>query len=122
MNDKNAQYFARVDEVAKTAGAGCSIEHDSFTHSYEGVFNYGKDAKGFMGSPVSFVGGGEYDLSQSTGLGYTWTAGEHWMYNQTVSHKVDDHWKVECNQAFDAERLSTKQPAYDIGFGVSYKI
>lgn len=121
-NDAAAQYFARADLVAKTAGTGCSIEHDKFTHSYEATFGWGQGAEGFLGSPLSFVGGGEYDLSKASSLGYTWSLGKTWAYNQTVDHKVDDHWTVSATQAFDSDRLSTKQPAYDLGFAVTYKL
>ena len=122
MNDKDAQYFGRVNEIEKTAGLGCSIEYAEFTHSYEGVFGWEKDFKGFMDSPVSIVGGGEYELSKATTLGYTWTAAEHISYNQSVSHKLENNWTVSVNQAYDGKRLGTKQPAYDIGFGVTYKL
>jgi len=121
-NDAAAQYFARANVLEKTAGLGCSIEHEKFTHSYEGTFNWGSGAEGLMGSPISFVGGGEYDLSKASSLGYTWTLGKNWAYNQTVDHKLDEHWTVSATQAFDSERLSGKQPAYDLGFSATYKL
>jgi len=121
-NDKNAQYFARSDLAAQTAGMGCSIEHDSFTHSYEAVYDWTKDAKGIKGTPVSIIGGGDYDLSKQTGLSYNWFIGETWNYNQSVAHKMTDNWSVSANQAFDAGRLNGKQPAYDLGFSLTYKL
>ena len=121
-NDKNAQYFARSDLAAQTAGMGCSIEHDSFTHSYEAVYDWTKDAKGIKGTPVSIIGGGDYDLSKQTGLSYNWFIGETWNYNQPVAHKMTDNWSVSANQAFDAGRLNGKQPAYDLGFSLTYKL
>lgn len=122
FNDKEAQYFARADLKAESAGIGCSIEHEKFTHSYEATFSWAKNASGFMGSPISVVGGGDYDLSKATSLGYTWTLGSGYAYNQSTSHKLNDNWTVAANQAFDSERLSTKQPAYDVGFGVTYTL
>lgn len=121
-NDKNAQYFARSDLAAQTAGMGCSIEHDSFTHSYEAVYDWTKDAKGIKGTPVSIIGGGDYDLSKQTGLSYNWFIGETWNYSQSVAHKMTDNWSVSANQAFDAGRLNGKQPAYDLGFSLTYKL
>jgi len=122
FNDKKAQYWCRLNEKATQLGGGCSIEHDNFTHSYEGTYDYGKDAEGMFGSPVSFFGGGEYDLGKHTTLGYTWGWGKYVNYNQEVSHKVDDKWHVSMEQSFDSEHIGTKRSPYDMGVGVTYKL
>lgn len=120
--DANAKYFMRVNETDKTIGAGCSLEKKSFSHSYEGVYGWAADHKGFRGSAFSVMGGGDYDLNEHTSMGYTWICGESALYNQSVNHKFDKNWSVSVNQAYDNSRLGTKQAPYDIGFGVTYKI
>jgi len=118
----NAKYFLRVDEKESTVGLGCSLEKKNFSHSYEGTYGWDSAHKGFRGTAFSVVGGGDYDLNEHTSMGYTWTLGEHFLYNQSVNHKFDKNWTVSVNQAYDNSRLGTKQAPYDIGFGISYKI
>jgi len=124
-NDKDRQYFGRADLKNSTVGIGCSIDHESYSHSYEGTADLGADAKpGVAGTPVTIVGGGEYELSKKHSVNYTFTLGNTFQFNQTIEHNVDDKWTVAVNQAFDTECLEKdrKKPAYDFGVGVTYKL
>lgn len=124
-NDKDRQYFVRADLKDQAFGAGCSIDHESFSHSYEATAALGAEAQpGIAGTPVTVVGGGEYELSKKHNVGYTFTVGSSFQYNQTIEHKVDDKWTVAVSQAFDSECLEKdrKKPAYDFGVGLTYKL
>jgi len=75
-NDKDRQYFGRMNLKTSDIGVGCSIDHDSFSHSYEGTLAMGDKAEeGIAGTPLEIVGGGEYELSKNQSVGYTFKIG-----------------------------------------------
>lgn len=124
-NDKDRQYFGRMDLKTTELGIGCSLEKENFSHSYEGVAQLGEGAEeGLAGTPVTIIGGGEYELSKNASVGYTFSAGSTFSYNQTVEHKVDEKWTVAINQAFDSAGIgkAASKPAYDFGVGLTYKL
>lgn len=77
-----------------------------------------------MGTPVTVVAGGEYELGKKTSLNYTATLGKWFVYNQNIEHKYDDRTTVTVSQAYDGECLSSgrKKPAHDFGVQLVYKL
>jgi len=67
-------------------------------------------------------GGVDYDLSKQTNLNTSASWGSDINVNQQVTHECDKNWTVSATQTFDQELLKTKQGAYHIGFGVTYKL
>jgi len=123
-NDKERQFWGRVNLMESNVGLGCSMERDCHSHSYEAQVDLGDSPSGVAGTPLSIVGGGEYELSKKASINYTFGIAKHFTYNQNIEHKVDDKWTVEINQSFDAECLESgrKKSAYDFGMGFTYKL
>ena len=118
----DGKYWVRADLKRSDLSAGCdNTLNDTTRHSFEGVYNWA-GAEGIKGTPLSLRGGVEYDLSDATSLSAAASWGKDVNVNQTVEHKCDKNWTVSAAQSFDQELLGTNEGAYNISFGVTYKL
>lgn len=66
--------------------------------------------------------GVEYELSDQTSTQTSVNAHSSYDVSNEVTHKIDNHWTVSCNQSFDGDAVTKKQNPYHIGFAASYKL
>lgn len=79
MKDGKNKYFARCNVMDSHASLGCTqVYKKGFAHSYAAYFMWSKDAKGFMGQPITLQAGGKYRLSGKARMTYTIEASESW--------------------------------------------
>jgi hypothetical protein len=119
----SGNFWIRANMVKNLFSAGCDNKlNDSTRHSFEAVYMTSDKAEGIMGNPVQVRGGVQYDLSEQTSVeaAASWDTGV--AVNQTVTHECDKHWTVSATQTFDSELLGSKQGAYNMSFGVTYKL
>ena len=116
-------FWIRANMAKNLFSAGCDNKlNDSTRHSFEAVYMTAEKAEGIMGHPVAVRGGVQYELSDATSLeaAASWDTGV--AVNQTVEHQCDKNWTVSATQTFDSELIGTKQGAYNVSFGVTYKL
>ena len=53
---------------------------------------------------------------------YSLEFGKNVSAQAKFDHKLDSHWKVSIQQAYDCNRLDSKRPPYDLGFNVAYTL
>lgn len=118
------KYWLTYDHQRNQARTGCLVNkpETSFTHVYEALYTTKDGKEEFRGFPLVIAAGGKYVLSKES----TMTYGVEFKKTQAAQlkfeHKLDKNWKVSFVQQFDACRLGSKRPAYDLGFDVAYTL
>jgi len=123
--DAGDKYWFTYNTTKSVVGAGCLINYGpkGFKHAYEGKFNHANDARAQLwGQPLSIAAGGKYELSPETAMTYSLEFGKNVSAQAKFDHKLDSHWKVSIQQAYDCNRLDSKRPPYDLGFNVAYTL
>jgi len=78
--------------------------------------------EGIKGQPVIVRGGYDVDLNDQTSHAMYWKWGKNveiWNKNE---HKIDNNWTFGFKQRYDSSKLGGKEPSYDIGFSMTYKL